>query len=174
MKEAEQKIHEKFMRIALEQAREALAQDEFPVGAILVHDDRILATGKRENSQEQKEVVNEIDHAEIVALRSFLARESDIPMEEITVYSTMEPCLMCYSTMILNGIRNIVFAYEDVMGGGTNLPLAQLNPLYEVMVVDIVDHVLRAESLDLFKKFFANPENNYWKDSLLASYTLSQ
>jgi tRNA(adenine34) deaminase len=174
MKETEQKMHKKFMRIALEQAADALGQDEFPVGAVFVHEEKILATGKRENSQEQRAIVNEIDHAEIVALRNFLAQESDIPMEEITVYSTMEPCLMCYSTMILNGIRRIVYAYEDVMGGGTNLPLAQLNPLYKVMEVDVAGHVLREESLDLFKQFFANPGNNYWKDSLLASYTLSQ
>ena len=80
---------------------------------------------------------------------------------------------MCYSTMILNGIRNIVYAYEDVMGGGTNLPLESLKPLYAKMNVNITPHVLREQSLDLFKKFFSNPENLYWKDSLLANYTLN-
>ena len=98
----------------------------------------------------------------------------EIPLAEITVYSTMEPCLMCYSTMILNGIRKIVYAYEDVMGGGTNLPLQQLNPLYRDMNVELVPDVLRERSLSLFKRFFLNPANNYWKDSLLSSYTLSQ
>ena len=167
------KNHEKFMRIALEQAEEALEQEEFPVGAIFVYEDTILASGKRAHSREQKEAVNEIDHAEIIALRSLLVTPPDIPMADITVYSTMEPCLMCYSTMILNGIRKIVYAYEDVMGGGTNLPLAQLNPLYQEMEIEIIPHVLRQESLDLFKKFFTNPENTYWKDSLLSQYTLT-
>ncbi len=81
---------------------------------------------------------------------------------------------MCYSTMILNGIRKIVYAYEDVMGGGTNLPLAQLNPLYAQMSVNVTAHILRNESIELFKRFFSNPENVYWKDSLLEKYTLSQ
>ncbi len=161
------------MRIALEQAEEALASGEFPVGAIFVYEDTILASGKRAHSREQKEVVNEIDHAEILALRGLLATPPDIPLAEITVYSTMEPCLMCYSTMILNGIRKFVYAYEDVMGGGTNLPLAQLNPLYQEMEIEIIPHILRKESLDLFKQFFMNPENTYWKDSLLSQYTLT-
>jgi tRNA(adenine34) deaminase len=167
------KKHEKFMHIALEHAEEALELGEFPVGAIFVYEDRILATGKRAHTREQKEVVNEIDHAEIIALRSLFQTPLDIPMAEIVVYSTMEPCLMCYSTMILNGIRKIVYAYEDVMGGGTNLPLAQLSPLYQEMEIEIIPYVLRQESLDLFKKFFTNPENTYWKDSLLSHHTLT-
>ncbi len=65
------------------------------MGAIFVYEDTILASGKRAHSREQKEVVNEIDHAEILALRGLLATPPDIPLAEITVYSTMEPCLMC-------------------------------------------------------------------------------
>ncbi len=81
---------------------------------------------------------------------------------------------MCFSTMILSGIRNFVYGYEDVMGGGTNLPLYRLRPLYADMEVSIVSHILRTESLEMFRAFFANPENQYWKKSLLANYTLSQ
>jgi tRNA(adenine34) deaminase len=166
--------HEKYMRIALQQAGEALAQGEFPVGAVFVFNGQVVATGKREHTREKQETVNEIDHAEIIALRNFLAQETEIAPAELIVYSTMEPCLMCFSTLILNGVRNIVFAYEDVMGGGTNLPLEQLNPLYKVMEIDIVPNVLREQSLDLFKRFFSDPDNLYWKDSLLANYTTSQ
>lgn len=166
--------HEKFMQVALEQANNALNQGEFPVGTVFVHDNQVAASGQRAHTRGRLAPVNEIDHAEILALRNFLAEESTMPVEDIIVYSTMEPCLMCYSTMILNGIRNIVYAYEDVMGGGTNLPLEQLKPLYAEMNVRIIPHILREQSLELFQKFFSNPENEYWKDSLLANYTLSQ
>jgi tRNA(adenine34) deaminase len=81
---------------------------------------------------------------------------------------------MCFSTLILNGIRKIVYAYEDVMGGGTNLPLVALNPLYAAMKIEVVPAVLRQESLALFQQFFSNPDNPYWKGSLLATYTLDQ
>ncbi len=166
--------HEKYMQVALEQAEEALHQGEFPVGAVFVHEGRVIATGQRAHTSGRLAQVNEIDHAEILALRSFLAEDTEIPAREIVVYSTMEPCLMCYSTMILNGIRKIVYAYEDVMGGGTNLPLGKLRPLYAGMDVDITPHILRGQSLELFQKFFSNPENEYWRDSLLANYTLNQ
>ncbi|HIP39498.1 MAG TPA: nucleoside deaminase [Desulfocapsa sulfexigens] len=166
--------HEKYMRVALEQAKEALSQGEFPVGTVFVHEERVIASGQRAHTRGRLAPVNEIDHAEVLALRNFLAEESEIPMEDIVVYATMEPCLMCFSTMILNGIRNIVYAYEDVMGGGTSLSLQQLKPLYAGMNVHITPHVLREQSLELFQRFFSNPENEYWKDSLLANYTISQ
>jgi tRNA(adenine34) deaminase len=81
---------------------------------------------------------------------------------------------MCYAAIILNGVRQIVYAYEDVMGGGTSLDLKRLNPFYQDMQVSIKPHVLREESLALFKKFFANPKNTYLEGSLLAEYTLKQ
>ena len=83
---------------------------------------------------------------------------------------------MCYSAMLLNGIRTFVYAYEDAMGGGTSLQLTGLPPLYQAMApeVRILPHVLRRESLELFKAFFTSPENNYWQSSLLADYTLAQ
>ncbi len=166
--------HETFMRLALQQAQQALASNEFPVGAVIIAGDEPVATGRRENSQ--SETANELDHAEIVALRDLLARRPDIDRHTLTVYSTMEPCLMCYSTLLLNGIRTFVYAYEDAMGGGTGLQLAHLAPLYQTMEpeVRILPNVLRQESLDLFKTFFTSQENNYWQGSLLAEYTLAQ
>ena len=79
---------------------------------------------------------------------------------------------MCYSTMLLSGIRHFVWAYEDIMGGGTNLPLDQLNTLYAGMRIDLVPGVLRRESLTLFQEFFRR--YSYWHDSTLAEYTLAQ
>ncbi|MFA6900506.1 MAG: deaminase [Desulfurivibrionaceae bacterium] len=166
--------HETFMRLALQQAQQALANNEFPVGAVIVAGDEPVAIGRRENSK--SETANELDHAEIVALRDLLGRRPDIDRQALTIYSTMEPCLMCYSTLLLNGIRTFVYGYEDAMGGGTSLQLMNLTPLYQAMEpeVHILPHVLRQESLALFKTFFASPENNYWQDSLLANYTLAQ
>lgn len=166
--------HETFMRLALQQAQQALASNEFPVGAVIVSEGEPVAMGRRENSK--SETANELDHAEIVALRELLARRPDIDRQSLTVYSTMEPCLMCYSTMLLNGIRTFVYAYEDAMGGGTGLKLTHLAPLYQAMETEvcILPNILRQESLELFKTFFTSPENNYWQDSLLAEYTLAQ
>lgn len=159
------------MSVALGKARQALIAHEFPVGCVLVHENKIVATGQRLNSSTD---ANELDHAEIVALRSLLSSHPAINRSQITLYSTMEPCLMCFSALLLNNIHTIVYGYEDVMGGGTNLPLAQLNPLYQKMQVKVIPHILRKDSLQLFKAFFKNQANDYWRHSLLAEYTLNQ
>ena len=162
--------HEHYMKAALEEARQALAEDEFPVGCVLVAEGRIVARGRRHNSLE--ECRNEIDHAEILTLRRLVTERPDLDLNGVTVYSTLEPCLMCYSTLLLSGVRSFVWAYEDVMGGGANLPLSTLNTLYAQMRVQLVDRVLRPESLRLFQQFFRT--GSYWQDSLLARYTLAQ
>ena len=164
--------HDIHMQEALQEAKEALKAGEFPVGCVMVHEDTIISRGRRINSKAPND--NELDHAEIVTLRELCALHPKIDRSKIVVYSTMEPCLMCYVTLLLNGICKIVYGYEDVMGGGTNLNLKSLNPLYREMPVEIISHVLRPESLALFRTFFTAPDNTYWQDSPLALYTLAQ
>ncbi len=165
------KTHEEYMQAALEQAREALSAGDFPVGCVIEYGGEIVATGRRSNTFGR---VNEMDHAEITALRELLSSEIPVAVEDVTVYSTMEPCLMCFSTLLVNGVRKFVFAYEDAMGGGTNLPLPFLSPLYSDLQLTIVGAVLRQESLNLFKTFFSSPDCKYLKDTMLATYTLEQ
>jgi tRNA(adenine34) deaminase len=81
---------------------------------------------------------------------------------------------MCYAALILAGIRRIVWAYEDIMGGGTKCDLSILPPLYAKSRISIVPYVCRQESLEIFKSFFSNPHHQYWRESLLAEYTLKQ
>jgi tRNA(adenine34) deaminase len=163
---------EYFMQQALDEADKALAAGEFPVGCVMVLAGTIVSRGRRINSRAPDE--NELDHAEIIALRKLFAQHPRIDRKKIVVYSTMEPCLMCYVTLLLNGIRNFVYAYEDTMGGGTNLDLQGLNPLYRDMKAVITGHILRRQSLELFRAFFADRNNTYWQESPLAHYTLTQ
>ena len=163
-------IDKQFMHQALDEARLALAAGEFPVGCVLVLDGQTVERGHRLNSEGA--LANEVDHAEVVTLRRLLADQPGIDCSRITAYSTMEPCLMCYATMLLSGIRRFVWAYEDIMGGGTSLPLQELSPLYKDMEVELVSGVLRRESLTLFGRFFQN--YSYWQGSRLADFTLNQ
>ena len=164
--------HEYYMKIALVLAENALARGEFPVGCIIVVDDLIMAEGKRSHSIGKGS--NEIDHAEIHALRDFSSLQRGIDKNRATLYSTLEPCLMCYGACMISGIGKIVYAYEDAMGGGTGCNLERLPPLYREISMTITKNVLRHESLKLFAEFFKNPENQYLKNSLLARTTLSQ
>ncbi len=166
------KDDEYFMKLALAEAEKALAKNEFPVGCVIVYENEVIAKGSRLGSNGI--IPNEVDHAEITALRNLGNSGLNIERTWASLYCTMEPCLMCFGAILLSGIGRIVYAYEDAMGGGTNCDLTYLSPLYQDNRIEIVRDVLRSESLKLFKAFFANPQNTYWQGSLLAEYTLCQ
>ncbi len=159
------------MALALKEAENVMRDGEFPVGCVLVYEGEVVAAGGRENSGAGG---NEFDHAEIVALRRLLKTNPTLDFSRIVVYSTLEPCLMCYTTLILNGFRTIVYGYEDVMGGGSGLELQRLPSLYAKMQVKVIPGVLRSACLSLFQEFFADEKNDYWRDSPLSQYTLEQ
>lgn len=164
--------HKYFMDLALKEARYALSLGEFPVGCVMTLDNQVLVSGARKCSSGDRP--NEMDHAEMVTLRKLISLEGVDDYSRVRVYCTMEPCLMCYAAMILSGIRFIVWAYEDIMGGGTQCDLSVLPPLYADNPVSIMPYFCRQESLEIFKRFFSNPIHDYWKGSLLAEYTLKQ
>ena len=164
--------YEYHMTKALELAEDALAAGEFPVGCVMVYGDEIIASGAREHSTEG--CTNEIDHAEMIALRRLSDLDTKINFEEVTVFSSLEPCLMCFGALLISGIRKIVFAYEDAMGGGSHCDLKKLPPLYNENQISIIPNILRTQSIHLLKTYFSKPENTYLKDSLLATYTLRQ
>ncbi len=164
--------HEYFMRKALQEAQKALLSNEFPVGCVVVNDDRTIAAGSRMGTAGLS--ANELDHAEMVALRKIDELNQDIDPSGMTLYTTMEPCLMCFGAILIHGIGQVVYAYEDVMGGGTACALTEMPALYKNSKISIISNVLRKESLGLFKTFFSNPENRYWRNSPLADYTLAQ
>ena len=161
-----------FMTAAIELAQAALADGEFPVGCVIANGDNVVARGQRTGTAAGSG--NEIDHAEINALRHLSGAMPDIDRSRLTIYCTMEPCLMCFSAIVLSGIGRIVYAYEDVMGGGTECDRSGLPPLYRDAQLTVISGVLRENSLVLFQRFFTDSGNPYWADSLLSRYTVDQ
>lgn len=164
--------HQQFMQRALILARQALDKDEFPVGCVVAYDGRIIAGGARIHTC--RTVPSEIDHAEILALRRLEKLGARLDRSRMTLYATLEPCLMCFGAILISGIGTLVYAYEDAMGGGTACDCAALPELYRRSGIGIVPGVCREESLGLFKAYFNRPHIAYWRDSLLAHYTLGQ
>jgi len=161
-----------FMGKAIERAEKALYAGEFPVGCVIAYNNNIIAAGSRTGTTGN--FINEIDHAEIVALRLLAELKENVDRSKIVLFCTLEPCLMCYSAILLSGIGKIVYAYEDVMGGCTICNLTKIAPFYKEHRIEIVHNILRDKSMKLFKVYFENQKNTYWKDSLLARYTLRQ
>jgi tRNA(adenine34) deaminase len=156
---------------ALALAERALSEGEFPVGCVMAYHGRVVARGGRKGSAGGG--LNEIDHAEMVALRGLYA-SGPLDPTEVTVYCTMDPCLMCFAALVLHRIGRIVYAFEDPMGGGAEANRDGMRPLYRDAPITVHGGVRRAESVRLFKRFFSDPRNRYWQGSPLAAYTLSQ
>jgi tRNA(adenine34) deaminase len=163
--------HGFLMTRALEQAEKALEAGEFPVGCVIADGDEILSMSSRIDSRNT--AGGETKHAEITALEKLERFFPERDRKNMVLYSTMEPCLMCFGAIIISGIKNIVFAYEDVMGGGTSCRLDALPPLYRDSGISVVSGVMRSESLSVFRRFFLNPDNTYLRGTLLEQYTVS-
>jgi tRNA(adenine34) deaminase len=165
-------VHETFMEQCIRIARKALDAGEFPVGCVLVYNNEILVTGERSGTADGGG--NEIDHAEMTALRKYVRLGDGMDPARISLYCNLEPCMMCYAAAMLHRIGTVVYGYEDVMGGATRCELKTLPPLYAASPIRVVGGVLREKSLELFKAFFSNPGNRYWTNSLLSDYTLTR
>jgi tRNA(Arg) A34 adenosine deaminase TadA len=164
--------HETHMRQALDLARQALAADEFPVGCIVVYEGQIIAQGRRANTLQP--VASEIDHAEMLALRQLEQKAGALDRGRMTLYATLEPCLMCFSAILLSRIGTLVYAYEDAMGGAASCDRSGWPALYRDNRIHVLPGVCRPESLALFKDFFGRAHLDYWRGSFLAQYTLAQ
>ncbi|MCF8050205.1 MAG: nucleoside deaminase [Desulfobacterales bacterium] len=164
--------HHSFMGEALALAGQALDRGDFPVGCVVVSGGRVIASGARTGSRPPH--ANELDHAEMIALRRLADQGVSLFGAKASIYCTMEPCLMCYGAILLAGVERIVYGFEDIMGGAARCDRKGFAPLYRDNPVRVVEGVRRSECLLLFRRFFQNPENAYWQGSLLADYTLSQ
>ena len=113
-----------FMNRAVELALEAEQEGNLPIGALLVLDGAVIGEGKSELLSPTYMPGN---HAEILALRQvdpYIWPRA----QEITCYTTLEPCVMCFGTLLLHGIGRVVFGATDVLGGGG--PLLEHLPRY--------------------------------------------
>lgn len=102
-----------FMRMALDLAHQAFRAEEVPVGAVLVQDGKILATGfnQRESTQDPTA------HAELMAIRSASMALGSWRLTGTTLYVTLEPCAMCAGAIIQARISRVVFGTWDPKAG---------------------------------------------------------
>jgi tRNA(adenine34) deaminase len=102
-----------FMAMALEQAREAAAAGEVPVGAVVVRDGEVIATGRNSPVADS----DPTSHAEIVALRAAARALGNYRLDGCTLYVTLEPCAMCVGAMLHARLARVVFGARDPKTG---------------------------------------------------------
>ena len=104
---------ERFMRSALAQAREALEDGDVPIGAVVVHNGRVIGRGHN-----QREKLNDpTAHAEMIALTAASSFLESWRLEGCTLYVTLEPCAMCAGAIVLARIARLVFGATDPKAG---------------------------------------------------------
>ena len=141
--------HEAVMRQALLEARRAQAQGEVPIGAVLVVDGAILASGFNQPIGSQDPTA----HAEVVVLRAAAKALSNYRLPGSTLYVTLEPCLLCVGAIVQARVATVVYGARDPKGGAVRSLLRAdelpLNHRFEV-----VEGILGEESGKLLQDFF--------------------
>lgn len=137
-----------FMKQALLQAQKAFAEDEVPVGAVVVINNKIIARGYN-----QVEKLNDpTAHAEMIALTSAFHYLGSKYLPDATIYITVEPCVMCAGALYWSKIGRIVFGAPDQKNGFSHIQPA-VSPFHPK--TEVVTGVMQEECARLMKDFFA-------------------
>ena len=140
-----------FVGLALEEARAAAAAGEGPIGALIVHDGRILArSGNR--------TIRDCDptaHAEMVVIREAARVLRNYRMAGTTLYVTLEPCSMCAGAMIQARIPRLVYGADDPKGGAVRSCFQVLTNATLNHQVEITSGILAPDCASLLQSFFA-------------------
>ncbi len=135
---------EYFMRQALEEAKIALEEDEIPVGAVVVSNDRIIGRGHN-----QTERLNDVTaHAEMLAITAAANYLGGKYLRDCTLYVSLEPCNMCAGALFWSQISKVVYAASDEKRGFLKSG-SKLHPKTQ-----LVGGILREESSRILKEFF--------------------
>lgn len=137
--------HEHFMKEALKEARHAFAENEIPVGAVVVCRNKVIA-----RAHNQTEMLHDVTaHAEMIALTSASNYLGSKYLNECDLYVTLEPCVMCAGALFWAQFRRVIFGAHDPKRGYTGVNNSILHPKTEV-----IPGVLAGESEQLLKEFF--------------------
>ncbi len=140
----------RFMYAALQEAELAFEEDEVPVGAVVVHKNKIIGRGYN-----QVEKLNDATaHAEMIALTSASNHLKSWRLNECSIYVTLEPCIMCTGAMLSSRIDNLYYAASDSKFGacGSVHNLAENSKTNHT--IKVFSGILAKESEDLLKSFF--------------------
>jgi tRNA(adenine34) deaminase len=141
----------RFMYAALQEAERAYDDDEVPVGAVVVHKNKIIGRGFN-----QIEKLNDATaHAEMIALTSASNHLKSWRLNECSIYVTLEPCIMCTGALLSSRIENLYYGASDSKFGacGSIHNLAENSKTNHT--IKVFSGILAKESEDLLKSFFA-------------------
>ena len=137
-------MNEKYMELALKEAKKAFRYDDVPVGCVIVKNNKVIA--KAYNKKENKN--DAIKHAEVEAISKACKKLNTWHLEDCTLYTTMEPCMMCSGAIIQSRIGHICYAVKNESFG-----MSDSIKNYNKNII-IENDILHDKSLDLIQSFF--------------------
>ena len=137
-------MHEKYMNIAIKEAKKAFKNNDVPVGCIIVKNNKIIS--KAYNKKEKKQ--NSIMHAEIIAIKKACKKLKTWHLDDCVLYTTMEPCMMCSGAILQSRIKTIYYGVSNKKYGDIDI-LKKYNKK-----INIKNNILSLESKKILKDFF--------------------
>ena len=141
-----------FMQLALDEARASAEAGEVPIGAVLVHNEKVLAGSGNRTIRDNDPTA----HAEIVAIRKASHALGNYRLADTTLYVTLEPCAMCAGAIIQARIPRLVYAADDPKGGAVRSCFEILTSSKLNHRVEVSSGVLASDSASLLQSFFAS------------------
>lgn len=138
-------MYEKYMNIALKEAKKAYNKGDVPVGCVIIKNNKIIA--KAHNKKETHK--NAIKHAEIIAISKACKKLKTWHLEDCSLYTTMEPCLMCTGAIVQSRINNIYYATANDSFGELENNIKKYNKK-----IYINKGIFENESKQILKQFF--------------------
>lgn len=141
---------ERFMFEALKEAHKAFEAEEVPIGAVLVHNGRVIARGYN-----QVEMLKDATaHAEMLCLTAGAVALENWRLIDTTLYCTLEPCAMCAGAAILSRVSRLVWGAKDLRHGVHGSWINIFETPHPIHKLEVQGGVLEAPSIWLMKEFF--------------------
>ena len=142
--------HEKYMKMAIEEAKKAEEIREVPIGAVIVHQDEVIA--RAHNLRESSQLA--CAHAEFLAIKKANEQLKSWRLEDCTLYVTLEPCPMCAGAIIQSRVPRVVFGAADPKAGCAGTLMNLLNDSRFNHEAEVIPGVLEEECGQLLSSFF--------------------
>ena len=145
-------MENKCMKIALEEAEIAAKEGEMPVGAVIVRNGEVIATGHNLRNVFHDPTL----HAEIVAIRKAAELLEDWRLSDCDLYVTLEPCVMCSGAIINSRMRSVYFGAYDAEYGAAGGRIDLFSKSYFGSTTKVYAGIMEDECTSMLKDFFAS------------------
>ncbi|MBQ5445576.1 MAG: tRNA adenosine(34) deaminase TadA [Lachnospiraceae bacterium] len=141
---------EKYMKMAIAQAKKAWKIDEVPIGCVIVFQDKVIARGYNRRNTDK----NTLSHAELNAIRKASRKLGDWRLDDCEMYITLEPCQMCSGAIVQSRIKKVYIGCMNPKAGcaGSVLNLLQVEKFNHKVIIE--NGILEEECSNMLKSFF--------------------